>query len=330
MVVPGLTAAAVSAAFFVLFAHDIDGPAFPHAACGSFDCSRYNLFVVSPLNVTRRHVDELRRVGGGEKDAIVLGYFDTLHVPIRSGCATGHSFGDHPGKNCSQYGQCGDGPYLKGLRDVFPPSMATHRAANGSVVCSYPGLADHVAHDASVTALVPYLAGVAQEAGFDGWYLDNRLSPALFARSAVDAQFGNTTAGSAVRAGWATTASDAVAMYSSWGGALTSGLRAALGPDAVLIGNSGGALSDPALNGLTLEMEACVRQNCTDAVLAQRAVGHKPDVGVFWLTHAEAMPPAEQCQRVKAMQKALPWMRAGTDFIDLSHIVCNNSAAAYS
>ena len=28
------------------------------------------------------------------------------------------------------------------------------------------------------------------------------------------------------------------------------------------------------------------------------------------------------------MQKVLPWMRAGTDFIDLSHIVCNYTAAA--
>ena len=57
-------------------------------------------------------------------------------------------------------------------------------------------------------------------------------------------------------------------------------------------------------------------------------VGASPAVGVFWLTHAEAMPPAEQCARVRAMQEALPWMRAGTDFIDLSHIVCNGTAAA--
>lgn len=116
------------------------------------------------------------------------------------------------------------------------------------------------------------------------------------------------------------------ARYAKWSFELTRRLRAALGPLAVLVGNSAGELNDGALNGITLEMESCVSRNCTAAVLDQRnASGTLAPVGVFWLTHAESMPPLEQCRRVREMQQTLPWMRAGTDFIDLSHIVCNAS-----
>jgi hypothetical protein len=111
---------------------------------------------------------------------------------------------------------------------------------------------------------------------------------------------------------WATSKADAIAMYTAWAPVLSFRLRAVLGPDAIIIGNSAGALSDPSLNGLTLEMEACASRNCTDAALAQAEVGTKPNVGVFWLTHAESMPAKQQCAEVKAMQKQLPWMRAGT------------------
>ena len=93
----------VSAAFFVLFAHNIDPPTFPATACGGFDCSQYNLFVASPLYFNSTHVQRLKAVS---PNSIVLAYFDTIHVPIKSGCATGHTFGDHPGKNCSQVVLC--------------------------------------------------------------------------------------------------------------------------------------------------------------------------------------------------------------------------------
>ena len=313
----------VPSAFFVLFAHDIESPSFPHTGCGGFDCSRYDLFVVSPLNFTRAHVAKLK--SAGRPGSHVLGYFDTAHVPILGGCATGHSFGDHAGKNCSQYGQCGDGPYLEELRAVFPVEYADRWSNNESIICSYPGLADHVPHAESVAALVPLLAKTARSSGFDGLYLDNRINAELFAGGARAASFDR---GAAVS--WATTKADAIAMYTAWAPALSSGLRRALGPDAIIIGNSAGALSDPALNGITLEMEACASRNCTDAALAQAAVGAEPSVGVFWLTHAEAMPAKEQCERVREMQRLLPWMRAGTDFIDLSHIVCNATGASGS
>lgn len=310
-----LVSSTISSAFFVLFAHDIDAPTFPHAGCGGINCNRYDLFVVSPLNFTARHVAKLK--AAGQPDSKVLAYFDTAHVPIIGGCATGHSFGDHAGKNCTQYGQCGDGPYLQQLRAAFPPTMAD-RDGKQAIICSYPGLADHIPHAESVAALVPLLASTVRASTFDGVYLDNRLSAELFANDARAASFEH-----GAHVSWATTKAGAIDMYTAWAPVLSFRLRAVLGPNAILIGNSAGALSDPSLNGVTLEMEACASRNCTDAALAQAAVGAKPNVGVFWLTHAEAMPAKQQCAEVRAMQKALPWMRAGTDFIDLSHIVCN-------
>lgn len=48
-----------SSAFFILFSWMIDSPQFPTTACGGFDCRRYNLFVLQPLNITRAHVTKV-------------------------------------------------------------------------------------------------------------------------------------------------------------------------------------------------------------------------------------------------------------------------------
>lgn len=134
---------------------------------------------------------------------------------------------------------------------------------------------------------------------------------------------------------------------------MTYKLRAALGPDALILANSAGALSDPALNGITIEMESClVMEACADALLGQHAVAQSPATSIMWLTHSEvwrtktqvallvvaehcltplllpcvmqAMPPAEQCKRVQQLRNAMgPWIQAGTDFFDGSHVICN-------
>ena len=97
-------------------------------------------------------------------------------------------------------------------------------------------------------------------------YFDNRLNPNIFAGESLAKKF---DAGVEIP-GVASSAAEAVAAYTAWAPALTAGVRRALGPRAVLVGNSAGALSDAALNGVTIEMEACVSRNCTDAVLGQK------------------------------------------------------------
>ena len=41
-------------------------------------------------------------------------------------------------------------------------------------------------------------------------------------------------------------------------------MRKILGEDAVILANSAGAVSDPSLSGITIEMESCVGRLSTD------------------------------------------------------------------
>lgn len=59
-----------------------------------------------------------------------------------------------------------------------------------------------------------------------------------------------------------------------------------------------------------------------DSVWAQAQIGARPALGAFWLTHAEIVPAEVQCENVRRMRERVPWMLAGTDFFDGSHIVC--------
>ena len=94
----------------------------------------------------------------------------------------------------------------------------------------------------------------------------------------------------------------------------------------MLIGNSAGPLNAPQLNGITIEMEACLDQAaCIAALQGQKDVGQTPPMSVLWLTHSESLSPEQQCQRGAMITKELPWVQLGTDFFDGSHIVCNKS-----
>ena len=44
------------------------------------------------------------------------------------------------------------------------------------------------------------------------------------------------------------------------------------------------------------------------------------------MTHSEAMTAVEQCEQVADLQKQYPWVQAGTDFFDGSHVLCNASS----
>ena len=55
--------AEIQKAFFVLFAHNIEDKNFPTSACGGFNCNKYNLFVVSPLYITKTHILKLKAAG---------------------------------------------------------------------------------------------------------------------------------------------------------------------------------------------------------------------------------------------------------------------------
>ena len=106
----------------------------------------------------------------------------------------------------------------------------------------------------------------------------------------------------------------------------TRRLRQELGAGAMMLANTAGRANDSALNGVTIEMEACVgataHQRCINALAEQHAVSHSPPVSVMWLTHSSSMPAAVQCSAVAAIHEQMPWVVGGTDFYDGSHITC--------
>ena len=55
-------------------------------------------------------------------------------------------------------------------------------------------------------------------------------------------------------------------MYWAWRPAFVAEVRKILGDDAVILANSAGAVSDPSLSGITIEMESCVGKSI-DAVI---------------------------------------------------------------
>ena len=123
------------------------------------------------------------------------------------------------------------------------------------------------------------------------------------------------------------------ATYFAWAPAFVAAVRAVLGPDAIMLANSAGSVSDPSLSGITLEMEDLVGSRggvakgtaaLTGQHAATTAAGRAP-VSVLWLTHSDSMPPAEQCAHVAELQVRYPWVQAGTDFFDGSHVVCGSS-----
>ena len=98
-----------------------------------------------------------------------------------------------------------------------------------------------------------------------------------------------------------------------------------------MLANSAGSLSDSSLNGVTIEMEACVAarggsRRCSDALAAQKlaseTIAGVTPLSVLWLTHSESMPAKQQCETVAKLQQTYPWVQAGTDYFDGSHVSC--------
>ena len=244
--------------------------------------------------------------------------------------------GDRPGRNCTTTYRCyddlADNPFVAALNAVFPPELAVRRLtpANKSyeLVEAYPGLAAYLWTERSTEVLHRFLSAWLQRVGFDGIYLDGYVQPSKKAFPETGFDYDGD--------GVPETPAQAAALYFAWAPAFVSRMRASLGPDALILANSAGAVSDPNLSGLTIELEACTPANggnksCAAALGAQHTVsqiaGHE-SVSVLWLTHSEQMSPADQCAFAAEMQAKYPWLQQGTDFFDGSHVVCNSTRAA--
>ena len=279
----------------------------------------FKVFVTQPLNFTKKMIYKVKK----ETNAIMLLYWDSQHTPaLMMGCSTGDVEGDSPGKLVPHSNQ---GKYASKMRSMgFKPEYAVRPIPlnySNPIVCRYPGLASYVLMKSSADVIVDFIVDWAEKYNFDGFYLDNQFSSASFAQY-------NPTGGGSIDVngdGTADSIADIIAQYTNWRPYFTQRLRERM-PNTIIIGNSGGPLSDPAMNGLSLEMEYCKEvQMCIDIFEAQKAVGISPPLSILWLTHSNVIPAQQQCDTAKLIQNKFPWVVVGTDFFDGSHIVCNTS-----
>jgi len=302
-------------AYYILFEDDITSSAWPK---GFQD---YQLFVTGPQNITKQLIQKVKADVPG---SLLVAYWDFRDVPLKTGCSTGHVMGDRLGRNCTTSYKCGDGPWSLGIQSIFPKEWALnelHPNGTSSVICTYPGLAGYIPFQKSVDAIVKFMADFFSEVPFDGVYLDGTLRGDLYSKLVASDLKGKTF--DCDGDGIPNTIDDAIIQEQAWAPYFMSALRKALGNNRIIIGNSAGAISDSALNGITIEMESCTNDlQCHNALLGQKGVSVDPSVGILWLTHSEAMPPAQQCAKVSQYQKEMPWLLAGTDFFDGSHVVC--------
>jgi hypothetical protein len=132
--------------------------------------------------------------------------------------------------------------------------------------------------------LVAFHRDVTLAAGFDGLYLDNctaampnwRYEDLLEAASSIDYN-GDQLADDPT---WVP------GLYSTWRPYYTQRLREEAGDAVLLVGNAGGALADPALNGITLEGvgDRFPVEVARSHFEAQEAVAQAPFLGVAWVT----------------------------------------------
>ena len=343
----------VTQAFYILFSEQVESPRWPAKLCQNngrgpqggecVNARKYEngVFIASPQNMTAELIAKVKRDVPG---SLVVAYWDFSALPLAHSTECpfchGHIMGDRPGRNCSTTYACGRSPFLDALQSAFPQRLAVHDVTEGHPgVCieSYPGLAKYVWTAQSAPLLASFLGDWIVDHGFDGLYLDGYVEPNKvdFDTCALKAE-GCQSFMKHGRMydidgdGKPETSAEVYGSYFAWGPAFVAALRRRLGTSRVMLANAAGSLSDSSLSGVTIEMEACVngrggRRKCADALSAQRlaseAVGVTP-VSVLWLTHSETMPAKQQCETVAALQQEYPWVQAGTDFFDGSHIIC--------
>ena len=310
-------------AFYILFAGDVAAPDFAEKYAEKY---AGGTFIANPNNFTTETTQAVRDAVPGSR---VLLYFDFQHLPFKRGCGTGHPMGDRtsPPRDCKVY-PCGLGAFGAAFQEVVKPEWLVTRVKDGEPVCGYPGLTSIVWTEDSAAALAGFVGGWAVENGFDGVYLDGREAPNRFA-SLYKAQInpkGEKHLFDTDGDGKADSPDQTLGQYVAWAPFFTVALRETLGPEAVILSNSAGPLSDPMLNGITVEAESCRDSKvCYSALRAQRDVSFDPSKSesVLWLTHSELVPPEKQCALVADIQQQMPWVLAGTDFFDGSHVVCD-------
>lgn len=342
-------------AFYILFSNQVtNNSKWPHQLCQNngvgpqgnecVDATQYEngVFIASPQNVTQ---DVIKKVKTDVKNSKVVAYFDFGELPLAYNAkecpfCKSHIMGDRAGRNCSTTYQCGPSPFLTKLQTIFPNKYAVHDITNGLpgvMLESYPGLAKNIWHSKNTPLLANFLSEWILDNGFDGIYLDGYVQPSRVnfnqctlkeegCQSFMKANHTYDIDGDGV----ADSSDEIYGSYFAWAPTFVVMLREKIGSDKIILANSAGSISDSSLSGITIEMEACNGEDgskrCANALNAQKivtnAIDQKEALSVLWLTHSNTIPATEQCKILHKLQAEYPWVQAGTDFFDGSHITC--------
>jgi hypothetical protein len=251
---------ALPSAYFTLEALDILGTGWPD------DYAGYDLFVCNP-SIPAARITQARQA---RPDATFLGYTNVTDLHIRN----------FPGN-----------PYWNAMEVAFDSTRCVVDLDTGNVVRIYgntgepgSGVPYFVMQQEQAEILVAFHRDVTLAAGFDGLYVDNctavipnwRYEDLLEAASSIDYN-GDQVADDPT---------GVPGLYSTWRPYYTQRLREEVGDAVLLVGNAGGALADPALNGITLEGvgDRFPVEVARSHFEAQEAVALAPFLGVAWVT----------------------------------------------
>lgn len=211
-------------AFFILQQTHLQGSDWPEAF------AHYSMFICNPALTA----SELATVRADIPGAKLLAYTSAQDIWIDN----------YPGN-----------PYFEAMADAFPPQLCIKDLNNGQVVHIYgyggpSPVAAFIPREASVNALVSFHNNYTMLAPWDGFYIDqctraypnHRKATLLSITSRFDID----------NNGFADSMTLLEVRYAEGRALFTQRMRATF-PNKILIGNSGGALGDPALNGITLE-----------------------------------------------------------------------------
>ena len=259
----------VERALFILSATDIRTEGWQTRYAG------YDVFVVS----AGMSASDVALVRDEFPDCRLLAYTNAQDVPI----------GLHSSNS-----------YYQALEAAFDSSLCIRDLDTDKVVRIYgavPGVPGagtpaYVMDRDSADALVAFLRDVTMPTGWDGLYVDQCTQ--TWANWRLDALTELTGNFDINHDGMGDRLPSVRTQYETWRPYFTERLREELGSDVVIIGNSGGALADPSLNGITLEGVGS-RFTVEEAELAlsgaRAATGH-PFLAVLWATTVESETPS--------------------------------------
>lgn len=255
----------VPEAYFTLDGSDLRSAAWPQ------EYDQYSLFVCTPSI----SADEVATIHRDIPGSIALAYTNIADIAL----------GEFPGN-----------PYNDALTAAFDSTFCVIDLWTDQVVHmeteSGVGYPHFVIRQESADVLVAFHRDVTMLAGWDGLYVDQCEAsyPPWRARSLTD----NNPVFDATGDGVMDTIEDVEQQYATWRPYYTQRLRQALGNAVILVGNSGGALADPTLNGITLEGVGTrfTIPQAAAALLGQRDVSRMPFLAALWVTTDGSRAPS--------------------------------------